>query len=70
LVHRLKSTLAAYPGHLPVIVRLHADGGGSQRLRLGGDFGVDGSNALLSELRRLLGPASVRLATAGEDTRT
>ncbi len=65
LLNRLKSTLAAYPGRLPVLVNLQGDGR-SQRLRLGGEFTVDGSPALLSELRRLLGPASVRLADAAE----
>jgi DNA polymerase-3 subunit alpha len=64
LLNRLKTTLAAYPGPLPVVVRLQSDGG-AQRLRLGGDFRVDGSDALLSELRRLLGPAAVRLVPAG-----
>ena len=69
LLHRLKTTLAAYPGRLPVVVRLQSDGG-AQRLRLGEDFTVDGSDALLSELRRLLGPASVRLVPAGVGAET
>jgi DNA polymerase-3 subunit alpha len=60
LILRLKGLLASYPGELPVIVRLLTEGA-AQRLRLGGEFRVDGSSALLSELRRLLGPAAVRL---------
>ena len=64
LIARLKSTLGAHPGPLPVILRLIADGD-ARRLRLGEEFRVDGSAALLSELRRLLGPTSVRLV-AGE----
>jgi DNA polymerase-3 subunit alpha len=69
LLSRLKTTLAAYPGRVPVLVNLHADGR-SQRLRLGGDFRVDGSPALLSELRRLLGPTSVRLIGPDDVART
>ncbi len=64
LIARLKSTFGAHPGPLPVILRLLADGEAT-RLRLGEEFRVDGSAALLSELRRLLGPSSVRLV-AGE----
>jgi DNA polymerase-3 subunit alpha len=59
LIGRLKDLLAAYPGERPVIVCL-VDEQGSQRLRLGEQFGVDGSASLLSELRRLLGPGAVR----------
>jgi DNA polymerase-3 subunit alpha len=61
LIGRLKAVLAAHRGPLPVVVRLIADGA-SSRLRLGEEFAVDGSTALLSELRRLLGPTSVRTA--------
>ena len=60
LLGRLKGLLSGYPGPLPVIVRL-IDDGGVQRIRLGEEYHVDGSQALLSELRRLLGPASVRV---------
>jgi DNA polymerase-3 subunit alpha len=67
LIARLKSTFGAHPGPLPVILRLLADGE-ARRLRLGEEFRVDGSAALLSELRRLLGPASVRLVASEHAT--
>ncbi|HEY1332177.1 MAG TPA: DNA polymerase III subunit alpha [Actinomycetota bacterium] len=60
LIGRLKDLLAAYPGDLPVIVRVTAGPAEVQRLRLGEGFRVDGSAAVMSELRRLLGPGAVR----------
>jgi DNA polymerase-3 subunit alpha len=61
LIARIKELFAMHPGRLPVIVSLV---GRDQvtRLRLGQDYRVDGSPALLSELGRLLGPGAVRLA--------
>jgi ubiquinone biosynthesis protein UbiJ len=50
-----------HPGGLPVVFQL-VDDGDVTRLRLGDDFRVDGSAALLSELRRLVGRQAVRLA--------
>ncbi len=60
LVATLKATLRTHPGPIPVIIRLLADGE-ARRLRLGEDLRVDGSPALLSELRELLGTEAVRL---------
>jgi DNA polymerase-3 subunit alpha len=59
LIRRLKDLLAACAGSRPVTLCL-VDEQGSQRLRLGQEFSVDGSSALYSELRRLLGPGAVR----------
>jgi DNA polymerase III subunit alpha len=59
LIRRLKELLAACAGSRPVTLCL-VDEHGSQRLRLGEEFAVDGSSALFSELRRLLGPGAVR----------
>ena len=61
LIGRLKELLAMHPGDLPVVFQLVEDGDVT-RLRLGEDFRVDGSAALLSELRRLVGWHAVRLA--------
>jgi DNA polymerase-3 subunit alpha len=61
LIFRLKELLAMHPGRLPVVFQL-VDDGDVTRLRLGDDFNVDGSAALLSELRQLVGWHSVRLA--------
>jgi DNA polymerase-3 subunit alpha len=61
LISRLKELLAMHPGGLPVVFQL-VDDGEITRLRLGDEFKVDGSAALLSELRRLVGWHSVRLA--------
>src|SRR5439155_23422859 len=61
LISRLKELLAMHPGGLPVVFQL-VDDGEMTRLRLGDEFKVDGSAALLSELRRLVGWHSVRLA--------
>ena len=63
LIGRLKSLLSTYPGELPVVVRLVADGEATH-LRLGAGFKVDGSPGLLSELQRLLGPQAVRRVPA------
>ena len=63
LIGRLKDLLASYPGKTPVIVRLVV-GEETTRLRLGQEFCVEGSTALLSELTRLLGPGAARFTTA------
>jgi DNA polymerase-3 subunit alpha len=60
LIRHLKGLFSLYRGSLPVIVQLIGEAEPT-RLRLGAEFRVDGSAALLSELRRLLGHASVRL---------
>jgi hypothetical protein len=62
LIRRLKDLLGSSPGSRSVTLCL-VDDQGSQRLRLGEEFAVDGSAALLSELRRLLGPGAVREST-------
>jgi DNA polymerase-3 subunit alpha len=61
LIGRIKELLALHPGSLPVVLRLVTDGE-MTRLRLGRELCVDGSAALLSELRRLLGSEAVRLS--------
>jgi DNA polymerase III subunit alpha len=61
LIGRIKELLAVHPGNLPVILRVVTDGD-ITRLKLGRELAVDGSPALLSELRRLLGPEAVRLS--------
>jgi DNA polymerase-3 subunit alpha len=61
LISRLKELLAMHPGALSVVFQL-VDDGEITRLRLGDEFKVDGSAALLSELRRLVGWHSVRMA--------
>ena len=48
-----------HPGEVPVVFRL-VDNGEVTRLRLGDDYRVDGSPALLSELYRLLGREAAR----------
>jgi DNA polymerase-3 subunit alpha len=64
LIGRIKELLAMYPGRLEVVLRLVSESGVT-RLKLSEELGVDGSAALLSELRRLLGSEAVRLT--GED---
>jgi len=63
LISNLRQLLASSPGSRPVVVCL-VDEHGSQRLRLGDGFCVDGSAAFLSEVRRLLGPGAVRAPAA------
>ena len=65
MITRLKSLLALYPGSLPVIVRLVGDREAT-RLRIGDGWRVDGSPALLDELRRLFGESAVRLVPAND----
>ncbi len=62
LIAKLKEVLGMHPGDLPVIVQLVADGE-TTKLKLGRDYRVDGSPALLWELRSLLGPDAVRLVS-------
>jgi hypothetical protein len=59
MIARLKSLLALYPGSLPVVLRLVGDDGAT-RLRIGDGWRVNGSAALLGELRRLFGEQAVR----------
>jgi DNA polymerase-3 subunit alpha len=59
LVARLKETLAAHPGGVPVVLRLVSDEEGPRHLRLADGYRVDGSAGLLAELRGLLGPMAV-----------
>ncbi|HEV3475470.1 MAG TPA: OB-fold nucleic acid binding domain-containing protein, partial [Actinomycetota bacterium] len=58
LVARLKETLAAHPGGVPVVLRLVSDGD-PRHLRLSDGYRVDGSAGLLAELRGLLGPRAL-----------
>lgn len=60
LIARMKDVFSTHPGDCPVLIQLVADAG-TTRLRLAEEYCVDGSPALLAELRRLLGPGAVRL---------
>jgi DNA polymerase-3 subunit alpha len=60
LIGTLKQLFTLHRGALPVVVRVMADGQRT-RLRLGEDYRVDGSPALLAELTGLLGPGAARL---------
>lgn len=53
-----------HPGDVPVIVQLVADGE-TTRLKLGQDYRVNGTPALLWELQSLLGPDAVRVVPSG-----
>jgi DNA polymerase-3 subunit alpha len=59
LIGRLKGLLSTHPGQVPVVFRL-VENGEATRLRLGEEYRVDGSPALLSELHRLLGREAAR----------
>jgi DNA polymerase-3 subunit alpha len=63
LIARMKDLLAMHPGECAVLIQLVADAG-TTRLRLAEEYCVDGSPALLAELRRLLGPEAVRFQVA------
>jgi DNA polymerase-3 subunit alpha len=58
LVVRLKETLAAHPGGVPVVLRLVSDET-DKTLRFADGYRVDGSAGLLAELRTLLGASSL-----------
>jgi hypothetical protein len=60
LIGTLKQLFTLHRGPPPVVVRVSADGQRT-RLRLGEEYRVDGSAALLAELTGLLGSGSVRL---------
>ncbi len=62
MVNRLKETLAAHPGRVPVVLRLESDGG-AKTLRLSDGYRVDASAGLVAELRTLLGTAAVLSVT-------
>ena len=59
LIARMRDLFSSNPGDCPVLIQLVADGE-TTRLRLSQEYCVDCSPALLSELRRLLGPRAVR----------
>ncbi|MCA1727409.1 MAG: DNA polymerase III subunit alpha, partial [Actinobacteria bacterium] len=59
LVDKLKRVLASHPGAGEVRLHLTTDGTVTKRLRLPG-VSVDGSEALIGELRGLLGPSAAR----------
>ncbi len=65
VVGKLKQVLADHPGSVPVLVRLTAGDGPTRTLRIGNGYRVDGSEALLAELRTLLGPAAAARELAG-----
>ena len=69
LIARLKELFRTYPGDLPVVVEVVSEGDPT-RLRLARECCVDGSPALLAELRQLLGPGSVRLVVEAPVGRT
>ncbi|MGH2711520.1 MAG: OB-fold nucleic acid binding domain-containing protein, partial [Actinomycetota bacterium] len=58
LVVRLKETLAAHPGGVPVVLRLVSDEA-EKTLRFADGYRVDGSAGLLAELRTLLGTSAL-----------
>jgi hypothetical protein len=60
MLAKLKETLAAYPGTTPVVLRVLGSTGVTT-LKVGEGYRVDGSEGLLSELRRLLGRDHVRV---------
>src|SRR6266536_1338224 len=60
LIARMKDLFSMHPGDCPVLIQLVTDGE-TTRLRLAEEYCVDGSPALLAELRRLLGPGAARL---------
>jgi DNA polymerase III subunit alpha len=60
MLGKLKAVLAGSPGRVPVVVRV-VHSGGVTPLRLGEGYRVDPSAGVMSELRLLLGPESVRL---------
>jgi DNA polymerase III subunit alpha len=62
LIQQLKGLLSLYRGPLPVILQLVGEGDPT-RMRLGDEFRVDGSSALLAELGRLFGRGAVRLVS-------
>ena len=68
MVSKLKETLAAYPGQTAVRVRMLSSKGVTT-LRIGDGYRVDGSEGLLSELRRLLGRDHVRVEAGASATR-
>jgi DNA polymerase-3 subunit alpha len=59
LVNRLKQTLAAHPGEIPVVLTLLSEGARDKTLRLSDGYRVDASAGLLAELRSLLGSGGV-----------
>jgi DNA polymerase-3 subunit alpha len=58
LVTRLKQTLAAHPGRVPVVLRLVSEER-ARSLRLSDGYRVDPSTGLMAELRTILGGAAV-----------
>jgi DNA polymerase-3 subunit alpha len=56
LVNRLKETLAAHPGRVPVVLHLVDR---EKTLRFADGYRVDGSAGLLAELRTLLGASAL-----------
>ena len=60
------AALAGSPGRIPVVVRV-VHSGGITPLRLGEGYRIEPSAGLLSELRLLLGPESVRLERVAAD---
>ncbi|MBI4260651.1 MAG: DNA polymerase III subunit alpha, partial [Actinobacteria bacterium] len=69
MLSKLKDVLAAHPGRTPVTVRFVASGGVTP-LKVGDGYSVDPTEGMLSELRRLLGPESVRLESAEAEALT
>ncbi|MGH2691914.1 MAG: DNA polymerase III subunit alpha [Actinomycetota bacterium] len=63
LVVRLKETLAAHPGGVPVVLRLVSEET-EKTLRFADGYRVDGSAGLLAELRTLLGTTALGSSTS------
>jgi DNA polymerase-3 subunit alpha len=60
MLAKLKETLAAHPGTIPVVLRVLRSSGVTT-MRVGEGYRVDGSEGLLSELRHMLGRDHVRV---------
>ncbi|TMK86402.1 MAG: DNA polymerase III subunit alpha [Actinobacteria bacterium] len=65
LIARVREVLSTHPGQVPVVLRL-VDDGHVTRLRVGDEYRVDGSPALLAELQRLVGTDAARLESGAE----
>jgi DNA polymerase-3 subunit alpha len=65
LIGTLKQLFTLHRGDVPVVVSVVGERDRT-RLRLGEDYRVDGSAALIAELSRLLGTGSARLSVEGD----
>ena len=61
-IARLKSVLANHPGHAPVHLAVHANGGSdeSRLYQLGDDWRVDRSGGIFGEIKAAFGPDCIQ----------